>query len=234
MTPPTNSFCFAPLFNHPGHRDKSGVMHASYDATGAFHPYMDAYAKLYGTAGKVATLKFNNHAPASDEFNAILTQIQHAVTAADAQLDAFIYFGHGWPTGLVSADIYTNRLSELAKLIRANCVPGVTIVLYACLCGKRDTQGGCFAARLALELSDMQATVFAHETAGHTTTNPYVYRFSGNKPPEAVAPSGMFQSFYKLLKAECIDTKPRGNSAFWARMPFMTDDEIRAEVGNYR
>ena len=47
MTPPSNSFCFAPMFNHPPHKDEKGVVHASYDATGAFHPYMAAYEKLY-------------------------------------------------------------------------------------------------------------------------------------------------------------------------------------------
>ena len=46
MNPPDNSFCFAPMFNHPPHTDKAGVVHASYDATGAFHPYMAAYEKL--------------------------------------------------------------------------------------------------------------------------------------------------------------------------------------------
>ena len=160
-------------------------------------------------------------------------QINHAVSVADAQLDALVYFGHGWPTGLVSADIYTDKLTAFAKLIRANCVPGATVVLYACLCGKRDTQGGCFAARLAGELTDMQVTVYAHETAGHTTTNPYVYRFTGNKPGVAVAPAGKLKAFNKLLKAESIDAKPRSNTAFWARMPFMTDQEISSEVGGY-
>jgi hypothetical protein len=134
----------------------------------------------------------------------------------------------------VSADIYTNRLSEFANLIRANCVSGVTVILYACLCGKRDTKGGCFAALLANELNDMQATVIAHETAGHTTTNPYVYRFVSNRPPVAIAPPGQLRAFTKLLKAESIDAKPRGNNAFWARMPFMTDDEIKDEVDGYR
>lgn len=233
MTPPSNSFCFAPMFNHPPHKDEKGVVHASYDATGAFHPYMAAYEKLYSKTGTVTTLKFNNHAHASDEFDAIMGQINHAVSVADAQLDAVVYFGHGWPTGLVSADIYTGKLVDFANLIRANCVPGVTIVLYACLCGQRNTHGGCFAARLANELTDMQATVYAHENAGHTTTNPYVYRFSGNQPPVAVAPPGKLRAFTKLLKTESIDAKPRGNTAFWARMPFMTDDEIDSEVSGY-
>jgi len=227
---PTNSFCFAPVHNHPPHKDKAGVMHPSYDATGAFLPYMEAYRKLYSDAGTVKTLAFNNHASAKSEFQTILTEINHAVSAAHAQLDALVYFGHGWPTGLVSADIYTPSIPDFAQLIRANCAPGVKIVLYACLCGQKSAKGGCFASQLASELSDVQATVFAHDNAGHTTTNPNIYVYSGNKPGLPVAPPGMFGAFDKLLKAESLDRKPKGNTAFWARVPFMTPDEIAAEV----
>ncbi len=234
MTPPKNSFCFAPVHNHPPHRDKAGVMHASYDATGAFLPYMDAFGKLYSTTGTVTALKFNNHAAAKAEFTVIGTDIAHAVNAAKNQLDAVVYFGHGWPTGMISADIYNPSIPAFAKLIRANCVRGVTIVLYACLCGELKAKGGSFAARLASELIDMQAVVYAHDTIGHTATNPNIYRFCGNKPPVPLAPAGMYNSFYTLIKAECLDKKPKSNTAFWARLPFMTDDEIAAEVKSYK
>jgi hypothetical protein len=68
MNPPKNSFCFAPLRNHP----KPNDAHPKYsDATGAFHPYMAAYEALYSTDdGKVTTLKFNNHAAAKRECSA--------------------------------------------------------------------------------------------------------------------------------------------------------------------
>jgi hypothetical protein len=223
MTPPKNSFCFAPKFNHP-HQG---------DATGAFHPYMDAFHKLYSKGGSVAALKFDNHAAAKSEFKTFTTEIEHAVTVARCQLDALVYFGHGWPTGMVSADIYTGSIPAFADLIRRNCARGVKIILYACLCGAKNTPGGNFAERLAKELTDIQAEVLAHENAGHTTTNPNVYRFMGIKPPLPVAPSGRFAAFDKLLKAECIDKKPRGNNAFWARYPFMTAAEIEAEVRAY-
>ena len=48
-----------------------------------------------------------------------------------------------------------------------------------------------------------------------------------------VAPPAKFHAFDKLLKTESIDKKPRGNNAFWARYPFMTDAEIDAEVSAY-
>jgi hypothetical protein len=234
MPPPKNSFCFAPQHNHPPHRGDDGLMHPSYDATGAFLPYMEEFRKLYSATGTVTTLTFNNHASAKNELKAIADEISHALNVAQNRLDAVVYFGHGWPTGMVSADIYTQNIPDFAQLIRANCARGVTIVLYACLCGQVNAKGGCFASRLANELSDIDAVVFAHDNAGHTATNPNVYRYSGNKPGVPVAPAGMFHSFDVLLKAESIDKKPKGNTAFWARMPFMTDDEIAAEVKGYK
>ncbi len=230
MAGPSNSFCFAPTFNHPGHRDKSGVFHPSYDATGAFLPYMKAFYDFYISTGLVSTFAFNNHASAAGE----LHDIAHAMSAAPSGLDAVVYFGHGWPTGLISADVYTPDIPKLAKLIRGNCSPGVKIVLYACLCGDMSAKGGCFAANLAAELSDMQAEVFGHSKAGHCATNPYIYRFVGSQPGVPLAPAGMFHKFDTLLKAECLDTKPRHNNAFWARIPFMRDDEIAAEVKGYK
>jgi hypothetical protein len=223
MIPPKNSFCFAPKFNHPNQGD----------ATGAFHPYMEAFEKLYSKNGTVATLKFDNHATAKSEFNALMTDIQHAVMVARSQLDALVYFGHGWPTGMVSADIYNNAIPTFADLIRKNCAHSVKVILYACLCGAKNAPGGSFAARLANELTDVQAEVYAHDNAGHTTTNPNVYRFFGIRPAVLVAPPAKFHAFDKLLKTESIDKKPRGNNAFWARYPFMTDAEIDAEVSAY-
>jgi hypothetical protein len=223
VKPPTNSFCFAPAFNHP-HQG---------DAVGAFHPYMEAYDRLYSKNGTVATLKFDNHAAAKSEFKTLMTQIEHAVMAARSQIDALVYFGHGWPTGMVSADIYNGSIPAFADLIRRNCAKGVKVILYACLCGAKSAPGGSFAARLAKELTDVQAEVLAHDNAGHTTTNPNVFRFVGIKPPIPVAPAGRFTAFDKILKAESIDKKPRGNNAFWARYPFMTDAEVEAEVRAY-
>jgi hypothetical protein len=230
MITPQNSFCFAPLHNHW----RRGDLKPQYDATGAFHPYMEAYKKIYSGKGRVATLKFDNHAAASSEFSTIRKQIEHAVNVADSQLDAIVYFGHGWPTGLVSADIYNDHLDSFADLIRRNAVQGVKVILYACLCGNLKAKGGSFAARLASQLSDLNAEVYAHDNAGHTTTNPNMYRFVGVRPPEPVAPKGYFQSFDKMLKAESIDRNPRHNSAFWARMPFMDAGEIAAEVKGYK
>jgi hypothetical protein len=110
----------------------------------------------------------------------------------------------------------------------------VKVVLYACSCGRRSATGGSFASRLANELADMQAEVYGHDNDGHTTTNPNIYRYCGSRPGVPLAPPGMHHAFDVLLKAESIDRKPKGNTAFWARMPFMTDEEIADEVSGYK
>lgn len=214
---PVNSFCFAPKFDSP----------QRHDASGAFLPYMEAFAKLYGGGQRrVTTLPFDNHANAETEFSAISA----AFDRIPGKLDAIVYFGHGEPFGMVSSDIYTKDIMKLAQLIKRKSVRGVRVVLFACSCGKTDYPGGSFAARLAAALRDIEAVVFGHHNVGHTVTNANLYRYTGDLHPDPVAPTGKFTAFDRMLKAESLDQKPRGNTAFWARIPFMTPDEIRAEV----
>ena len=134
---------------------------------------------------------------------------------------------------MVSSEIYGKDIQKFAHLIRRKCVHGVTVVLYACSCGKIDYPGGSFAAKLAVALRDMGATVFGHHNVGHTTTNANLYRYSSDGRGVLVAPIGKFTAFNRMMKAESIDEKPRGNTALWARVPFMTPDEIRAEVARW-
>lgn len=214
---PRNSFCFAPKFNSAKRMD----------ATGAFLPYMEAFQRLYGGGrGRVATLPFDNHANANAEFAAISAAFEQV----PGKLDAIVYFGHGEPYGMVSSDIYAKDIQKFAHLIRRKSVHGVKVVLYACSCGKVDYPGGSFASKLAVALGDINATVFGHHNVGHTTTNANIYRYSADGRGHPVAPPGKFAIFDRMLKTESIDQNPRRNNAFWARFPFMTPDEIRAEV----
>ena len=214
---PRNSLCFAPKFNSP----------KLVDASGAFLPYMEAFQRLYGGGhGRVSTLPFDNHANAPTEFGAITAAFEQV----PGKLDAVVYFGHGEPFGMVSPDIYVWDIQKFAQLIMRKSVHGVKVVLYACNCGMIDYPGGCFASKLAVALRDIEATVFGHYNVGHTTTNAHIYRYSGDGRGVWVPPTGKFRAFDRMLKAESIDQKPRGNTALWARYPFMTPEEIRAEV----
>jgi hypothetical protein len=216
---PRNSFCFAPKFDSP----------QRHDASGAFLPYMEAFGRLYGGGhGRVATLPFDNHASADTEF----AMIAAAIDQIPGDLDAIVYFGHGEPFGMVSSDIYDKDIQKFAQLIKRKSTHGVRVVLYACSCGKFNYPGGSFAAKLAVALRDIDAVVFGHDNVGHTVTNANIYRYSGGGLGVPVAPTGKFTAFDRMLKAESIDQKPKGNTAFWARIPFMTQDEIRAEVAH--
>jgi hypothetical protein len=188
---------------------------------------MEAFRRLYGGGhGRVSTLPFDNHATPDSEF----ATISAGFDQIPGKLDAIVYFGHGEPFGMVSSDIYTKDIQKLAQLIKRKSVHGVRVVLYACSCGKFNYPGGSFAARLAVALQDIEAVVFGHDNVGHTVTNANIYRYSGGGLGVAVAPTGKFTAFDRMLKAESIDQRPKDNNAFWARIPFMTPDEIRAEV----
>jgi hypothetical protein len=213
---PKKAICLAPKLNSPQRMD----------ATGAFLPYMEAFRRLYWPLARVTTLPFDNTASAAARFAAITA----AFHQASGKLDTVVYLGHGEPYGLVSAHIYFEELRKFAELIKATCVHGVRVLLYACSSGKVDYPGGSFAARLAQALDDIGGVVFGHDNVGHTCTNANLYRYSGFARARLVAPPGKFAAFDRLLKAECLDKKPK-STEFWARTPFMTSEEIGAEVG---
>jgi hypothetical protein len=76
-----------------------------------------------------------------------------------------------------------------------------------------------FAQKLAAKLSDLNAVVFGHLSAGHAFTNPQVRRFPGGSGIR-VCPDGYVQGWIRAL----------ANTDLWARFPFMTTAEIQAEL----
>ena len=82
MRTPKKSFCFAPQYNSPqkGHPlGTDGKELLRHDATGAFHPYMNAFKKLYSQdGGEVATLRFDNHGTAEHIFKQVVQGIWYA------------------------------------------------------------------------------------------------------------------------------------------------------------
>src|SRR5262245_20546646 len=121
-----------------------------------------------------------------------------------AQLDAMVYFGHGSPRGLISADIYNGSIPAFAHQVRRNCAPGAKI-LYACDCARRNAPGGSFAARLAHELSDIRAEVYGHDDRGHITTNPNLYRYLWCQAGCGGLAAGSTSGVQEGPEAECPD-----------------------------
>lgn len=218
MTPPEKSFVFAPMYNEtpkPGEPPKN-------DATGAFQPGMAIYKKLYEGMGKqVVTFKFDNTAPGKTRRQSILDAMQR--NCGGVWYDAIVYFGHGWKGGLASAGFTNDNRETLTDAIWDYGTPGVKVILYACSCA---TPGG-YAYKMAQDLNcwaQYGLEVFGHPSVGHSFTNPQVRRYpsSQGETGETVCPDGKVAAWMKAMRNE--------RDAFWARMPFMTREELAAAL----
>lgn len=222
MEIPEKSFVFAPMHNQQPEEGEP----ARHDATGAFHPGMNIYKRLYEGMGKqVVTYKFDNYAPAAKRRTAILNAMQQNV--GGQWYDAIVYFGHGWKGGLSSAGFNNSSLDELTDAIWTHGQPWVKVILYACSCG---VPGG-YAHKISQKLVSWHVVgmkVFGHPSVGHSFMNPQVRRYPSNmgETGETVCPPGRVATWTKKMRDE---TGKQG--AFWARMPFMTPEEIEAECG---
>ncbi len=216
MTPPEKSFVFAPMFNQT---PKAGEPPTN-DATGAFHPGMAIYKRMYEGMGKqVVTLKFDNHAPAAQRRRQILDAMQN--NCGGQWYDAIVYFGHGWKGGLASAGFDNASRGSLTDAIWDYGTPGVKVILYACSCA----EPGGYAYKMAQDLScwaQYGLEVFGHPSVGHSFLNTQVRRYPSNlgETGETVCPDGKLKGWLKNMKSE--------RDGFWAQMPFMTRDELAA------
>src|SRR5262245_12276981 len=117
---PTNSFAFAPLHDSPPDIHNPH----GHDATGKFHHGLDGWRRLYGGhGGRVATLKFDNHARGPVRRR----EIETAMRCIAGELDAIAYFGHGMPDSMPSAGIGMRDIAGWAAVVRAKSRPGVII-----------------------------------------------------------------------------------------------------------
>jgi hypothetical protein len=251
MSAPGSSFCVAPMFDTLD-LDRTLPARMAHDATFVFKPYMAAYASIYSN---VTTRLIYNHknkldhsrsqAPAAVAGESVSAQFWHAFDAAPDGLDAVVYFGHGWPSALLSIEVGPKSLPILANKIRSKCNVGVTVVLYACLAGdwksphcfELNGRNACFASHLAQALSGQEAVVIAHSTAGHATTNAHVHRFWGSRH-EPMVPGGMVGLLHQRLLTDTFENghKKKGGTVtnLWARLPFMTPAEVQAEIHTKR
>ena len=159
----------------------------------------------------MTSLLFNNHAGGAQRVNEIL----HNMAIAPSQLDTIAYFGHGSNDWLASAAIGSGSLATFITALRANCGFCPTIVLYACSCGAPNG----IASQIADGLSDVLGKVFGHATVGHAFRNPTVRAFPGGN---RVAPADNIRAW--------VDAFNDTSNDLWIRSPFMTDDEIEAEL----
>lgn len=164
---------FAPQSNTPG---KS-------DATGAFIPESQAFAKLHGGIART----FANAKPMGDRRSAWLRSLE----GLDRKGRVFALYSHGWPRG-VQLGFLIGHIDTLASTLAVMLPERPMVVNLACCDAARDQDDdrmddlndgvggiGGFADMLCTRLAahGVQSKVFAHASTGHTTSNPYVRVF---------------------------------------------------------
>lgn len=144
------------------------------DASGAFYPEARAFLGL--NLGSTV-LRFDSNRVMADK----RTESDRIISRyVGTDLDAVAFFCHGWSRG-IQAGYAMPHIQRLAYLLSRVLTPGGMVLLYCCSTAQ-DLEGG-FAAKLSEHLGEGHP-VFAHETAGHTTYNPYTYRFvAGHATP---------------------------------------------------
>lgn len=168
-----NALILAPMRNTPGKKDAD-----------EFRREARAFCKANGLREELCL--FDNGADLSDRRADVLRHVQ----AAEAGLDVVVFACHGWPDG-VQAGFRCEHVRGLARELKEVAAPVLTVLLYCCSTGADQDPAtdetaepgpggdGGFADRLRDELGALgvQATVYAHSTAGHCTRNPRVRIF---------------------------------------------------------
>jgi hypothetical protein len=175
--------CFATRFNEPGRRD----------ATGAFQPRARAFAQIHG--GKLVL--FDDSKPMHTRGAEILRHL--SAYSGRTKLVCVAFFSHGWSRGIEAGfDLRPSvgmPVAILADALAEKAGAGLVLPLYCCSTGdsphKTELHGdGSFADELRDELAVrglVDVRIDAHDRDGHTTENPYVWRFDGNGQREAQA-----------------------------------------------
>lgn len=214
---------YAPQSNTPG---KS-------DATGAFIPESQAFAKLHGGVART----FANAKPMGDRRSTWLRSLD----GLDRKGNVFSLYAHGWPRG-IQLGFLVGHVDQLANTL-AVMLPGRPLVvnLACCDCARdsdddrqddmNDGIGGVggFADILCTRLAaiGVRNRVYAHSTTGHTTWNPWVRVFdSHDEHPQGgswlVSPKDtrLWNRWRNALR----------NTNLRHRYCFMTSAEVRSEL----
>jgi hypothetical protein len=178
-----NVLVFAPQYNTAGKKA---------DATGAFQPEAQAFARHHGVP-KNQVVYVDNTLSKREMRQTVLGVVAAFRQGASGGKppDAVAFFCHGQGKR-IQFGFDTTNVADLAKAMTGIVAPRVA--LYACNTGKAsDAEAlaafggdGGFADALRDALCQAGATecqVDAHTTAGHTTMNPNVRRFQGMGSP---------------------------------------------------
>ena len=134
-----------------------------------------------------------------------------------SNLDYFAYAGHGNATNLGSAQVRKSDLETFAGHLRRMVKPDGVVIFYACMTGK----SGGFASMVSTAMP--AATVWGHSDSGQASRNAdkVIYKNGTGTPIQSLLSPAAKAKYAKYLIA---------SGDFYARMPFMTIDEINAEL----
>lgn len=204
-----------------------------HDASSVFIPGALGFSHIHGLD---APVRVDNHAALAHRFVPTLDTI----SALTKPIDTFAYFGHGWRTGCALGVSLAN-LDTFCRVLSQHSAPALTVCLYACSTGEADDEAGgrtpdrtdvpgAGDGSLADRMRDLlcghgvKATVYAHAEVGHAFRCKFVRRFG---PETTDGGSYVVAPDAPEWHAWChaIDT-----TDLWARFPFMTRDELLAEL----
>lgn len=187
-----------------------------HDATGAFEPEAQAFARIHGATDLIPVPQ---NRPVWDRRWFVRRKLRQ-LSQAGVSYDAVVYFGHGTPSSLPGLGLRQGDLKwfvdGLVDLLR----PDGVLVLYACLAGRGFGIGDRIDVALADRGYESIRTV-AHLTPGHVSINPHT-EYSGEGPTDRGLPviptsSPLWPLWVKRL---------REDQAFRLSFPFMSEMEI--------
>jgi hypothetical protein len=195
-----------------------GSQRARPDSTGEFQVIANKFKQIYGAS----TLGFANvHDDVDDtsgceketreNFFDMLCEIK------SSNLDYFVYAGHGNAKSLGSAQVRKDDVGTFCEHLRRLLKPDGVVIFYACLTGKV----GGFASMVSREIQT--ATVWGHSDSGQASRNAdkVIYKAGkGTRIQDLLSPAAKANyAAYLIASAD-----------FYARMPFLTIDEMNREV----
>lgn len=188
-----------PTTNRPGR----------HDASGAFIPKAREFCRLHGLPRPTS---YNN--PESDAAQGsaadrrLENEVLALIAAAPRPLELFAYFGHGLDDGLNSLGFRGQTdAGQLCEALRTAGGNTMTILLYAC------SAANGFASWMASGVPGSR--VYAHTNARHTTQNPYMKVFPGDR--FVVEPnSARWDNWARGLR----------ETSLWAVFPWLTDEQL--------
>lgn len=201
-------------------KDASGNVKPKPDSTGEFKLIGRKFKGLYGLPDTLVRSFENVHDDVDPEGKGADTRENFFDTLAEVtegSLDFFAYAGHGGTQSLPSAQVRKQDMSKLADEIRRLVKSDGTVIFYACSTG---APGG-FASSLSKLLPEM--TVWGHTDAGQASRNADKIRFQ----------NGTSQDIRDLLSAAArakFASYLRASEDFYARLPFMTVEDMEAEL----